>query len=388
MSFNQIHLAKGKKKALQRQHPWVYSGAFKQIPSHLREGEVVEILDEKENFQALGFFHPGRIAVRILSFEPVHDINLLITQRISEALAYRQYIGVLDQSGTSCCRLVFGEGDLMPGLIVDRYNDTAVVQLHHSGWQPYLENIANALVQHQWINQVYCKPTAKIEAAGQLQGWLIGNGGESITSEHGIKFKIDWEEGQKTGFFIDQRENRRRLGELSKGRTVLNTFSYTGGFSIYALMKGASRAVSVDISEAAVQLAHENAILNEVSDRHEAVAADVFDYLDKMGDQFDIIVLDPPAFSKSKRTTHKAVQAYKRLNRAAIHKIKPGGLIFTFSCSQHVGSQLFEDTVRAAAIGSGKTVRVMEKLTQPADHPVNLYHPEGEYLKGLILRVD
>lgn len=385
-NFESLQLQKGKEKALQRRHPWIFSGAFKELPAHLPDGELVEVKDAQQNFKALGFFHQGKIAVRVLSFEPVENVSSLIGKKISQALGLRQKLGLIGHKNTNCCRLVFAEGDGLPGLIIDRYADTAVVQVHLTGWLPYLDTIADALLEHNFLQHVYSKPADKL-GAGEHHGWLRGGTDENTVLENGHRFLIDWEEGQKTGFFIDQRENRRRLGELAHGKKVLNTFSYTGGFSIYALANGATKAVSVDISQAAVDLADENARLNGFADRHESFAGDVFEYLQAEGDGFDVIVLDPPAFSKSRRTTHKAVQAYKRLNALAMKKIKPGGIIFTFSCSQHVDPKLFEDTLRAAAITTGKNIRILERLVQPADHPVSIYHPEGEYLKGMVLEV-
>jgi len=388
MSYKKLHLAKGKERALQRSHPWVFSGAFKNIPQEIAEGDLVEIHKAKGGLVATGFFHPGRIAVRVLKFGEISDFEEFLRERIKAAVNYRSNAGLFDKTDTNCFRMVFGEGDLLPGLVIDRYAKVAVIQIHLSAWLPYLQTISGILQSFDFIEGVYSKPVAKFSDAEGAAGWLTAEVDEKVVLENGHQFKIDWEEGQKTGFFIDQRENRALLGQLSKGKSVLNTFSYSGGFSIYALKNGASKAVSVDISGSAVDLAVENAELNQVADRHSGVAADVFEYLAQLGDQFDIIVLDPPAFSKSIRTTHNAVQAYKRLNRAAIQKIKSGGLIFTFSCSQHVGPQLFEDTVRAAAIGTHRHVRIMRHLSQPADHPVNLYHPEGEYLKGLVLQIN
>lgn len=387
MSYKVLTLAKGKEKALKRSHPWVFSGAFKKLPPELEEGEIVEIHTNKGQLQATGFFHPGRIAVRVLNFGPIDNFEAFLESRIQSAIEYRQVAGLFQKEDTNCFRLVFGEGDSLPGLVIDRYGSVAVIQIHLSAWIPYLAVLTEILMRHEFVSGVYSKPVAKFKDAAGVAGWLTSTVADREVTENGHRFLIDWEDGQKTGFFLDQRENRQLLGEMSRNRSVLNTFSYTGGFSVYALKAGASKAVSVDISEAAVELAIANAKLNAVDDRHEAVASDVFEYLSKMGDQFDIIVLDPPAFSKSIRSTHNAIQAYKRLNRAAIQKIKDGGVIFTFSCSQHIGPQLFEDTVRAAAIGSGKNVRIVRHLSQPADHPVNLYHPEGEYLKGLVLSV-
>ncbi|MGB0178168.1 MAG: class I SAM-dependent rRNA methyltransferase, partial [Owenweeksia sp.] len=257
---------------------------------------------------------------------------------------------------------------------------------HHAGWTPFLHLIQRKLTE-KLVKFVYYKPADKMDQSGK--GWLTQkpDDGHEVM-EYGHRFQVDWEEGQKTGFFLDQRENRKKLADFATGRTVLNTFSYTGGFSIYALKAGAQKVVSVDISQAAIDLANENARLNGLSEKHTGITSDVLQYLKSEGGNFDIIILDPPAFSKSRRTIHNAVQGYKRLNSKAISEIKSGGLIFTFSCSQHMTAQLFEDTIRAAAIEAGRPVRIVERLGQPADHPVNIYHPEGAYLKGLILAVD
>lgn len=387
MNYNSISLKKGKERFLSRKHPWIFSGAFKELPHDFEEGSVVEVLDFKGNFQALGFFHRKSIAVNILSFERVENIDELIISKIIKALNYRKQVEILNDTQTDCCRLVFGEGDNLSGLIIDKYADTAVVQIHLEGWIPYLNLIADTLMAEDNINHVFSKPADKISVPHDKVGTLAGESSKTVALEHGHKFNIDWEGGQKTGFFIDQRENRRRLADFSHGKKVLNTFSYSGGFSIYALQAGAELAISVDISEAAVQLANENAELNNVADRHKGIAADVFEHLKNDGDQYDVIILDPPAFAKNHRSVHNAVQGYKRLNLAAMKKIKEGGIIFTFSCSQHIGAQLFEDTLRAAAIESGRNIKIMDRLTQPVDHPINIYHPEGEYLKGFILHV-
>lgn len=388
MNYETLVLSKGKEKALERRHPWIFSGAFKNIPSHIKDGDIVEVLDAQKNFKALGFFSPGRIAVKVLSFLPVEDIQDLIKNSIKEALDYRTNMGVLDLDSTNCYRLIFGEGDRLPGLIVDQYDHTVVVQLHHKGWIPFLDFIGNCLKDQNGIKNVFHKISEKIGGQEIGDPYLIGEKQEAAVSEYGNAFDIDWEGGQKTGFFIDQRENRKILGSYSKGKSVLNTFSYTGGFSVYALKNGATKAVSVDISQSAIDIANRNAEQNDCSENHEGIAQDVFEYLKENGDQFDIIVLDPPAFSKNRRTLHNAVQAYKRLNLLAFKKIKKGGMVFTFSCSQHVNPKLFEDTIRAAALESNRRINIIKKLGQPEDHPMNIYYPEGEYLKGLLLRIE
>ncbi len=387
MKFEQLTIVKGKERAIHRKHPWVFSGALKKIPAYLNDGELVELLDYKQNFLGVGFFKNGSIAVSLLSFEPIDNISTFINERIQNAINYRKSVGV-ETRETNCYRLVFAEGDGMSGLIIDKYADTAVVQIHHPGWLPFLQVIAKSLVASKICKHVYSKPSDKLNLSEEHRGTIAGESTSGIVLENGLQFKIDWQGGQKTGFFLDQRENRKRLADFCKDKEVLNTFSYTGGFSVYALAAGAKRAVSVDISQSAIDLAIENAELNKLGKNHEGIASDVFEYLKQESQQFDVIILDPPAFSKSRRTTHNAVQAYKRLNIAGIKAVKKTGFIFTFSCSQHVDAKLFEDTIRAAAIESGRSVRVVERLGQPADHPANIFHPEGEYLKGLILAVE
>lgn len=388
MNYETLVLSKGKEKALERRHPWIFSGAFKNIPSQLNDGDIVEVQDLKGNFRALGFFSTGRIAVKVLSFSPIEEIETLLEKSIQEALNYRLEMGIFNLEKTNTYRLIFGEGDRLPGLIVDQYDHTAVIQLHHKGWIPFLDFLAKCLNGKNGIRNVYHKVSEKIGGIENGEPYLIGQKEKAQVQEYGNSFDIDWEDGQKTGFFIDQRENRKILGSLVKGKSVLNTFSYTGGFSIYALQNGASKAVSVDISQSAIDIANRNAALNGYDQNHEGIAQDVFEYLKEKGDQFDRIILDPPAFSKNRRTLHNAVQAYKRLNLLAFKKIKKGGMVFTFSCSQHVNPKLFEDTIRAAALESNRRINIIQKLGQPADHPMNIYYPEGEYLKGLILKVD
>lgn len=384
-NYRILTLVKGKEKALERKHPWVFSGAFKALPSDAEEGEIVQVNTAAGHCCGMGFYRPGSIRVMLFCFEAVEDVSTFLQEKLKAALNYRKAIGFFDNSETNSFRLAFGEGDGLPGLIIDKYAETAVIQMHQRGWLPFQDMLAKTLVEHAQVKQVYSKPTEK---SGIVPRYLIdANLRESEVLENGNRFIIDWEGGQKTGFFLDQRNSRQRLGALVKGKTVLNTYAYTGGFSIYALAAGAKKVISVDLSEPAINLANKNAEINGFAAKHTGITSDVLEYLKAEETLFDLIILDPPAFSKSRRTVHNAVQAYKRLNLAAIKKIKPGGLIFTFSCSQHVSPQLFMDTLRAAGIESGRSVRVMEKLVQPADHPINLFFPEGEYLKGAILEI-
>ena len=387
MNYNTISLKKGKEKFLHRKHPWIFSGAFKELPQDFEEGCVVEVLDFKGNFQAMGLFHRKSIAVNILSFEPVENVEQLIVSKLQKALNYRHQVQVLKEGYTDCCRLVFGEGDNLSGLIIDKYADTAVVQIHLEGWIPDLQLIADTLMEDEKINHVFSKPADKISVPHNMIGTLAGESSQTIALEHGHKFNIDWEAGQKTGFFIDQRENRQLLAQYSKGKKVLNTFCYSGGFSVYALQAGAKTVHSVDSSQKAIDLTDANIQLNQFKN-HQSFVSDTLTYLKENTIDYDVIILDPPAFAKSKKAQHNAIQGYKRLNLMALKQIKPGGILFTFSCSQAIHRKMFYDTLTAAAIESGRKISVLHHLSQPADHPVNIYHPEGEYLKGLVLYVE
>ena len=385
--YPKLKLLPGKDKALLRKHPWIFSGAFKELPTNIEEGTLVQVCSHKEKELALGFFLGGRIAVKVLSYQQFDDAKAIIQSHVLNALNYRKSLGYFNREHTNIYRLIYGEGDLMPGLVVDRYANAIVLQPHHAGWDPFLPAIAEQIKNELQIDTAYVKPPSKHKE--NLPGYyLFGEAKNTTAIEYNCSYNIDWETGQKTGFFIDQRENRDLLGKYSKGKKVLNTFSYSGGFSISALKQGATFCTSVDISAPAVELANENATLNKVAKNHEGVAADVFEFLKSNGADYDIIVLDPPAFAKNRRAQHQAVQGYKRLNKLAMQKIKSGGLIFTFSCSQHITPQLFKDTLYSAAIESGRSIRFVQKLVQPADHPVNLFHPEGEYLKGWVLYVE
>ena len=382
-----IQVKKNKISSIERRHPWIFSGAFFDLPNDLHEGALVEVQDYQANFLALGFYHRGSIAVKVISFKNFDTIEELIEARVKNAIDYRRSVGFMDQEDTNCFRLFFGEGDMLPGLISDVYDSTLVLQSHTIAWQKHLHIIAKMVVKLlPTIERVYHRPSSKLKEV--KAEYLLGDALASSTIiENGVQFKVNWEEGQKTGFFIDQRESRKLLGQYAKGKKVLNTFSYSGGFSMYALLNGAVESTDIDLSASAIELANENATLNSVKN-HNSEVSDVLEYLKEKALDYDIIVLDPPAFSKSRRTTHKAVQAYKRLNKVAIQRAKPNSLIFTFSCSQHITPKLFSDTIMAAAIEAGKNIRIIQKLGQPADHPINIFYPEGEYLKGLLLAVD
>jgi 23S rRNA (cytosine1962-C5)-methyltransferase len=388
-----IVLKSGKEQSLRRFHPWVFSGAIKKMNGTPAEGDLVDIYDNKNIFLAVGHYAPSSIAVRVLSFEPVTPDIIFFREKIKRAIMYRKAIGIIDNPQINVFRLIHGEGDGLPGLIVDYYNGVAVMQMHSLGFYRIRKEIASILteVMENRIIAVYDKSEGTIPHMSGIKAtneFLIGNSGPVVVTENGYKFKIDWTTGQKTGFFIDQRENRNLLEKYTEGRTVLNMFGYTGGFSVYA-MKNAKIVHTVDSSFPAIELANENISINYGEDkRHESFQVDAFDYLNHIEDQYDLISLDPPAFAKHNNVLANALQGYKRLNIKAIEQIKHGGIIFTFSCSQVVTRENFRKSVFAAAANTGRSVRILHQMSQPPDHPVNIYHPESEYLKGLVIYVE
>ena len=388
-----IVLKSGKEQSLRRFHPWVFSGAIKKMNGTPAEGDLVDIYDNKNIFLAVGHYAPSSIAVRVLSFEPVTPDIIFFREKIKRAIMYRKAIGIIDNPQINVFRLIHGEGDGLPGLIVDYYNGVAVMQMHSLGFYRIRKEIASILteVMENRIIAVYDKSEGTIPHMSGIKAtneFLIGNSGPVVVTENGYKFKIDWTTGQKTGFFIDQRENRNLLEKYTEGRTVLNMFGYTGGFSVYA-MKNAKIVHTVDSSFPAIELANENISINYGEDkRHESFQVDAFDYLNHIEDQYDLIILDPPAFAKHNNVLANALQGYKRLNIKAIEQIKHGGIIFTFSCSQVVTRENFRKSVFAAAANTGRSVRILHQMSQPPDHPVNIYHPESEYLKGLVIYVE
>ena len=388
-----IILKSGKEQSLRRFHPWVFSGAIKKMSGNPDEGDLVDVYDNKDTFLAVGHWAPSSIAVRVLSFEQVTPDVSFFRDKIKKAIIYRQSIGLFDNLQTNVFRLIHGEGDGLPGLIVDYYNGVAIMQMHSIGFYRIRTDIASILsgLLKVKITAVYDKSEGTIPHMSGItpaNGFLIGESDPAIVTENGYKFKVDWITGQKTGFFIDQRENRKLLDTYTEGRTVLNMFGYTGGFSVYA-MKNAALVHTVDSSLPAIELANENIRLNYGEDkRHESFQVDAFDYLNHIKDQYDLIILDPPAFAKHNNVLANALQGYKRLNIKAIEQIKPGGIIFTFSCSQVVTRENFRKSVFAAAANTGRNVRILHQMSQPPDHPVNIYHPESEYLKGLIIYVE
>ncbi|MFI3323622.1 MAG: class I SAM-dependent rRNA methyltransferase [Rikenellaceae bacterium] len=394
----QLFLKRGKEESLLRRHPWIFSGAIDKVDSEgeLIEGEIVDLRTKSGDFIASGHYQIGSIAVRVLTFEKEEIDQEWWNGRIAIAHSVRQALQLTDNQETTCYRLIHGEGDSLPGLVVDIYDHTAVVQCHSVGMYHSRLLIAEAIkaCYGDKIEAIYDKSSQTVPYnadLGAVDGYLWGHtpAAESVVVENGHKFKVNWEKGQKTGFFLDQRFNRELVGHYSKGRTVLNTFCYTGGFSVYAMAGGAKEVCSVDSSERAVYLAKENMELNFGKDvNHSTLAVDAIEYLKDIGDKYDLIILDPPAFAKHHKVLGNAMQGYKRLNARALSQIKSGGILFTFSCSQAVSKELFRTTVFSAAAIAGRKVRILHQLTQPADHPINIYHPEGEYLKGLVLYVE
>lgn len=389
-----IQLRHGKAESLKRFHPWIFSGAIQRMPDNLTEGQLVRVIDHKGEFLAIGHYQIGSIAIRVLSFVERKIDNEFWKERLSEAFNMRCSIGLVEREDNNTLRLVHGEGDQLPGLIIDLYGKTAVMQAHSVGMHLYRKEIAAALIDvcKGIIENVYYKSETTLPFKADLHekdGFIIGGNEDNIAIEYGLKFHIDWLRGQKTGFFIDQRENRKLLEQYSMGKNVLNMFCYTGGFSVYALRGGATRVTSVDSSAKAIDLTRANAELNFPGDsRHDAYAEDAFKFLERAGDDYELIVLDPPAFAKHKGALRNALKGYTRLNAIAISKIRKGGIIFTFSCSQAVNKDQFRLAVFTAAAQAGRHVRILHQLHQPADHPINIYHPEGEYLKGLVLEVE
>ena len=394
-----IFLRRGKEESLLRRHPWIFSGAIGRVEcssDSIVEGELVDVYTAAGDFIACGHYQIGSIAIRVLTFakEPIDEAWWL--GRIRSAYDVRRTLQLVDNRETTCYRLIHGEGDSLPGLIVDIYGTTAVVQCHSVGMYRSRMLIAGALaaLYGDRLTAIYDKSSQTVPyKAGidAVDGYLLGKAAAPVQEvlENGHRFLINWEEGQKTGFFLDQRCNRELVGRYAAGRTVLNTFCYTGGFSVYAAAGGAKEVCSVDASERAVQLAAENMRLN-FGDTvpHTTLACDAVEYLKQIGDRYDLIILDPPAFAKHHKVLGNAMQGYKRLNARALSQIRPGGILFTFSCSQAVTKELFRTTVFSAAAIAGRNVRILHQLTQPADHPINIYHPEGEYLKGLVLYVE
>ncbi|MGP1465184.1 MAG: class I SAM-dependent rRNA methyltransferase [Prevotella koreensis] len=392
--YKTITLKKGKDESLKRFHPWIFSGAIKHCEDGIDEGDTVRVIKENGDFIAIGHYQIGSIAVRVLSFEEIEIDDDFFTERLVMAFAMRKSIGVADNPSNNTYRLVHGEGDNLPGLVIDCYGETAVMQAHSVGMHVCRNIIAKVLmnVMGERIKNVFYKSETTLPfkaELGQENGFIYGKSENNTAVENGLKFHVDWLKGQKTGFFIDQRENRSLLERYSKGKTILNMFCYTGGFSFYAMRGGARVVHSVDSSAKAIELTNANVGLNFPEDkRHVAYCEDAFKFLDKADDVYDLIILDPPAFAKHRNALHNALKGYTRLNLKVMQRIRPGGILFTFSCSQVVTKDNFRNAVFTAAALAGRKVRILHQLHQPADHPINIYHPEGEYLKGLVLYVE
>ena len=392
--YKSIYLKKGKEESLNRFHPWIFSGAIHHMDDNIEEGELVNIFTASNEFIAVGHYQIGSIAIRVLTFSKVEISYDFWCDRLSSALKMRQTVGIADNNVNNTYRLVHGEGDYLPGLVIDCYGETAVMQAHSVGMHVCREEICRALIEvmGERIKHVYYKSETTLPfkaELGQENGFMYGETDNDIAIENGLKFHVDWLRGQKTGFFVDQRENRNLLEHYAKGKSVLNMFCYTGGFSVYAMRGQAKLVHSVDSSAKAVELTNRNIALNFPDDlRHEAFCEDAFKYLDNNDNKYDLIILDPPAFAKHRAALRNALKGYTRLNVKGLQRIKHGGILFTFSCSQVVSKEHFRNAVFTAAAQAGRKVRILHQLHQPADHPINIYHPEGEYLKGLVLYVE
>ncbi len=388
--YKTIQLKRGKEESLLRYHPWVFSGAVQHADKDVQDGDLVRVLTANGDFIAVGHYQLGSIMVRVLSFRDVAIDDAFWHSRLLSALQMRQTIGLADNPQNNTYRLVHGEGDNLPGLIIDVYDKTAVMQAHSVGMHLCRHDIARQLVEVMGsrIENVYYKSETTLPFMEPENGFLVGGSPDNVAMENGLKFRVDWLRGQKTGFFVDQRENRSLLEHYAKGRRVLNMFCYTGGFSVYAMRGGAELVHSEDSSAKAIELTRQNVEMNFPGDaRHQAFCEDAFKYLEK-ADGYDLIILDPPAFAKHRGALHNALKGYTRLNAKAFEKIQPSGILFTFSCSQVVTKDHFRNAVFTAAAQAGRKVRILHQLHQPADHPINIYHPEGEYLKGLVLYVE
>ncbi len=393
MDHSRIVLKSGKDKSLRRYHPWVFSGAIKKTYGPLVEGDLVDVEDNKGAFLGTGHYQPGSIAVRIVSFDPVEPDFTFWRDRLFRAWSLRQSLGLTDATDTNVYRLVFGEGDLLPGLIIDYYNGMLVMQFHSVGMYRLRKTFTNILKElyGDKVTGIYDKSEGTLPHKANIKpqnSWLYGKAHDGEIIEHGNRFHVNWVEGQKTGFFIDQRENRLLLATLARDRKVLNLFGYTGAFSVYVLRGGATLVHTVDSSVPAIQLSQTNVELNFGQDApHKGIVADAFEYLETGDTSYDMIILDPPAFAKHNKVLHNALQGYKRLNEKAFRKIRPGGILTTFSCSQVVSRENFHKSIFVAAANAGRQVQILYQLTQPPDHPISIFHPEGEYLKGLVMQV-
>ena len=395
MTNKTVTIKPAKDKSIVRRHPWVFSGAIKETSGNPDEGDLVDIVANKGRFLGRGHYANGSIAVRILSFSEDEPIENIYLNRITSAYKLRNSLGLVDNADTNIYRLVHAEGDNLPGLIIDHYAGNCVVQCHSAGMYNDIDLIKEAIISvyGKKLQSIYLKSEATLPknfSGYKGDEFLFGSADMPVVSlEYGNKFNINWITGQKTGFFIDQRENRALIAKYSKGKKMLNTFCYSGGFSIYALNNGAKKVHSLDSSQKAIDLTEENVALGKFkAGLHKSFVEDTMDFIKDLKEDYDIIILDPPAFAKHRKAKHNAIQGYKRLNAHAMRQIKSGGIIVTFSCSQVIDKVLFTNTIIAAAIAAERNVRILEQLHQPADHPINVYHPEGEYLKGLVIQVE
>lgn len=392
--YKSVYLKKGKEDSLKRFHPWIFSGAIAKMDEDIAEGDFVRVFTSYDEFIAVGMYQIGSIAVRVLSFDDITIDRAFWETYLRSALDMRKAIGLLDNPQSTTYRWVHGEGDNLPGLVVDCYGDTAVMQAHNVGIHLNRKEISEAMVNvaDGRIKNIYYKSETTLPFKADVEHeneFIYGKMVDDVTVENGLKFHVDWLRGQKTGFFVDQRENRHLLETYAKGRSVLNMFCYTGGFSVYAMRGDAKLVHSVDSSAKAIELTNRNIEMNFPGDkRHEAFCEDAFKFLDANDNKYDLIVLDPPAFAKHRAALRNALKGYTRLNVKGLQRIKPGGILFTFSCSQIVTKENFRNAVFTAAVQANRKVRILHQLHQPADHPINIYHPEGEYLKGLVLYVE
>ena len=385
--YKKVTIKPQREASLQRFHPWIFSGSIHSVEKGTKNGDAVILINVKGEKLAVGHYFEGSIAVRILSFDGDQSIENILNDKLKKAYSYRQQLGLVDNPNTNLYRLIHAEGDGLPGLIIDIYGHTVVIQCHTVGMYQHLSSIEEVLVGlYGSAIHIFDKSSDLISEAKE-KNYIRGSYQRENWVENGYQFDIDWEKGQKTGFFIDQRNNRKALQAYCRGKKVMNLFSYSGGFSIYAQSAGAAKVVSVDASANANEICKRNFQLN-FNTEHEAITADALDYMKDMSREFDVIILDPPAFAKHLSAKHKAIQAYKRINLQAMRHIQKGGILFTFSCSQVIDALTFRDTVVAAGIESGRTIRIVQQLSQPEDHPINLFHPESNYLKGLVLYVE
>ena len=385
--YKKVTIKPQREASLQRFHPWIFSGSIHSVEKGTKNGDAVILINVKSEKLAVGHYFEGSIAVRILSFDGDLSIEDILNDKLKKAYGYRHQLGLVDNPNTNLYRLIHAEGDGLPGLIIDIYGHTAVIQCHTVGMYRHLSSIEDVLVGlYGSAIHIFDKSSDLISEAKE-KNYIRGSYQRENWVENGYQFDIDWEKGQKTGFFIDQRNNRKALQAYCRGKKVMNLFSYSGGFSIYAQAAGAAKVVSIDASANANEICKRNFKLN-FNTEHEAITADALDYMKDMSQEFDVIILDPPAFAKHLSAKHKAIQAYKRINLQAMRHIQKGGILFTFSCSQVIDALTFRDTVVAAGIESGRTIRIVQQLSQPEDHPINLFHPESNYLKGLVLYVE